>query len=256
VLDSFFLFLFYNLLRRLHRSRLSAHSSKRSTTKAVFDEIAIGVLAGAATKAMTTPLQNIVTRKQISKVGQQQRSLADMARALYKSKGLMGFYSGYSATLFLTLNPSLCFMFDSLLRRAFVRRNDKSAKKQGAGQGALVFICAAMAKAGASAVTYPLSLAKARAQAEASEEKKEKKWKSSRSKDMERKPANIFLTLAHIAKTEGVGSLYSGVEGEVLKGFFSHGLTMLLKERLSTVAIRLYYAISVILRGQSRSMRR
>jgi len=64
------------------------------------------------------------------------------------------------------------------------------------------------------------------------------------------KPTNVFLALSHIAQIEGVGALYSGISGEVLKGFFSHGLTMLLKERLSGLVLRLWYAIAAMLKGQ------
>jgi len=67
-------------------------------------------------------------------------------------------------------------------------------------------------------------------------------------KQQQRRPANILMALAQIAEAEGIGSLYSGVSGEVVKGFFSYGLTMLLKERLFALVIKMYYAVSAMVR--------
>jgi len=272
VLDSFFLFLFYNLLRRARRTRFPPSTSRNSAWR-VLDELSIGVVAGAATKAITTPIQNIVTRKQIAAVASAKQSsdkapkqlgrktsVRDMVTEIYKTKGIRGFYSGYSATLFLTLNPSLTFFFDAFLRRITSRRDSKP-------NPALTFLTAATSKALASTATYPLSMAKARAQAAAAESPKgtpadtvattercdtEKQpldaggdTKAS-AKQQQRRPANILMALAQIAETEGIGSLYSGVSGEVVKGFFSYGLTMLLKERLFMFVIKLYYALSAM----------
>jgi len=272
VLDSFFLFLFYNVLRRLRRTRFPPSASRNSAWR-ILDELSIGVVAGAATKAITTPIQNIVTRKQIAAVASAKQSsdkepkqlgrktsVRDMITQIYKTKGIRGFYSGYSATLILTLNPSLTFFFDAFLRRLSSRRDGKP-------NPALTFLTAATSKALASTVTYPLSMAKARAQAAAAESPKgtpadavattehddtERQRLDTdgrvKSKQQQRRPANILMALAQIAESEGIASLYSGVSGEVIKGFFSYGLTMLLKERLFAMVIKMYYAVSTMMR--------
>ena len=49
--------------------------------------------------------------------------------------------------------------------------------------------------------------------------------------------------IAHIMRTEGIAALYQGLGPEVLKGFFSHGLTMLMKERIHKTVIRTYYLV-------------
>lgn len=268
VLDSFFLFLFYNILRRVRRTRFPPSASRNPAWR-VLDELSIGVIAGAATKAITTPIQNIVTRKQIAAVASAKQSsdkepkqlgrktsVQDMVKQIYKTKGLQGFYSGYSATLLLTLNPSLTFFFDAFLRRITTRGDSKPGP-------VLTFLAAATSKALASTVTYPLSMAKARAQAAASkapedtpadaaatvEHSDSEKQRldvggDDKARQQQKRPANILVALAQIANTEGVASLYSGVSGEVIKGFFSYGLTMLLKERLFALVIKLYYALA------------
>lgn len=272
VLDSFFLFLFYNILRRVRRTRFPPSASRNSAWR-ILDELGIGIVAGAATKAITTPIQNIVTRKQIAAVASAKKSrdkepkqlgrktsVRDMVTQIWQTKGIRGFYSGYSATLFLTLNPSLTFFFDAFLRRVTSRRDSKP-------NPALTFLTAATSKALASTVTYPLSMAKARAQAAAAEAPKNTSADTvattehgdadkqrlnangnAKVKQQQRRPANILMALAQIAESEGVSSLYSGVSGEVIKGFFSYGLTMLLKERLFALVIKMYYAVSARMR--------
>lgn len=53
----------------------------------------------------------------------------------------------------------------------------------------------------------------------------------------------VFLSLQKIYRTEGLSGMYSGLEGEVLKGFLSHGLTMMTKERVHVGVIELYYVL-------------
>ena len=275
ILDSFFLFLFFNLLHRLRRRLPSSRVDNRphlSATLQVLDSLSIGVLAGAATKALTTPIQNIVTRKQIAstrKAGSGESdelrndvSVKDMIQKIYKTKGLLGFYSGYAYTLLLTTNPSLTFFLDASLRRLLGTGNNNTPSST------LTFLIAATAKAGASAVTYPLSMAKARAQAlaakasnDTADENAEKTEKEAAEfpttnvspQQNTQKRVNVFQALAQIARTEGPGALYSGVSGEVLKGFFAHGLTMLLKERLFGLVLRLWFAVTTTLRRRQLS---
>ena len=49
--------------------------------------------------------------------------------------------------------------------------------------------------------------------------------------------------IAQIARTEGIAALYEGLHGEVLKGFFSHGITMIIKDVVHRFVIQLYYAM-------------
>lgn len=52
-------------------------------------------------------------------------------------------------------------------------------------------------------------------------------------------PAKVFTTIL---------ALYEGLDGEVLKGFFSHGITMIVKEAVHRFVIRLYYGIIKLLK--------
>ena len=111
ILDSFLFFLLYHFLRQTRIRSLAGEGSKRLNVR---EELGVGMLAGALSKLVTTPIANVVTRKQTAKqtVGTHQ-----LVNEIYEQKGLSGFWSGYSATLVLTLNPSLTFFFYEFLKR-------------------------------------------------------------------------------------------------------------------------------------------
>lgn len=246
VADSFLFFLAYSYVRQ---RRLTARDSGKSLP--ALEEIGVGVVAGAFSKFWTTPLQQIVTRKQTAAMLKEddspttippKSSSVDIAREILREKGLQGFWSGYSASLVLTLNPSVTMLLHKVLLRLMVPR----AKRDDPG-ARLTFLLAAISKAMASTVTYPFSLAKTRAQvssqkplATAGETSETGKPASKAAAARQR---TVFSTIIRIAETEGLSGLYQGLGAEVLKGFFSHGITMLMKDRIHTLIISLYYTV-------------
>ncbi len=213
-------------------------------------------MSGGLAKLFTTPLSNITTRAQTARGQTSIRSIAD---SILREKGLMGFWSGYSASVVLTLNPSLTFFFYEALKGLLPksRREDPGAR--------LTFLTAALSKAMASSITYPFSLAKARAQASstlpvqrtAAQIKEDAKTESSsashtvsgarsaaRREGHKAADATVLSSILRIAQEEGIGALYVGLGGEVLKGFFGHGITMIVKEQVHGWVIRLYFYLS------------
>ncbi|TLD15326.1 mitochondrial carrier [Venturia nashicola] len=249
--DSFLFFLAYNSFRR---GRLNTRPGTKRLP--VHEEIGVGMLAGAFSRFFTTPIQQIVTRKQTASMiaarsgdasVAESLSVREIAGRIRDEKGLAGFWSGYSATLVLTLNPALTFLFHETLLRLFVKRD----QRENPGSR-MTFLIAAMSKACASCITYPFSLAKSRAQVSAkapmelkTEAITEKDTLTSATTKAEQKVRRktVFDIILEIAREEGLLGLYQGLGGEVLKGFFSHGLTMLLKERIHKVIIQLYYFV-------------
>ena len=241
----------------------------------------MGFLAGAFAKGLTTPLANIVTRMQTSAMQSARSSspstkddkhtrgppsVRKIAQQIQAEKGLAGFWSGYSASLVLTLNPSITFFlyetFKRLLKRT--RRGNSGASTADLGARA-TFLLAALSKAIASSITYPFSLAKARAQVgstvvdtgdqeEARKGVEEVSGGRVKGGETTKKAARttVFGTILKVARREGVGALYEGLSGEVLKGFFSHGFTMIVKEELHGLVIRSYFLLLRMLerRGQ------
>ena len=244
IADSFLFFFAYSFIRQSCLRGLSARHLP------VLDELGVGFLAGAFSKFFTTPIANIVTRKQTSSmlsarspnkvIGQ--GSVHSIAKQIRKEKGLSGYWSGYSASLVLTLNPSLTFFFFETLKRFLLSRKERSSPS-----AQTIFVLAAISKACASSITYPFSLAKSRLQASGRAAATTAEKDNIR-QPQTRLPSNVFTTLLAIVRTEGIPALYEGLSGEVLKGFFSHGITMIVKEVVHKFVIQLYYAILKILK--------
>ena len=259
ITDSFLFFLAYNFIRQ---SRLQSRKPSAKHLPAI-DELGVGFLAGAFSKFLTTPIANVVTRKQASAMISGRHShrevKTDSVRSIIlqiqSKKGLQGFWSGYSASLVLTLNPSLTFFLFETFKRTLLPHKHRSHPPPRA-----TFLLAAISKAIASTITYPFSLAKSRAQASsssldhsASDENEHENTAPTRSPSAREKlsnygPRNVFRTILHIARTEGIGALYEGLEGEVLKGFFSNGITMLVKDTVHKFIIQLYYVVLKLLK--------
>lgn len=232
VVDSFLFFGIYSYLRSRNR-----HPN-------VVQELLMGALAGASSRAVTTPISSVVTRMQVS-LGTE--SLREMLADKLKEGGILGLWSGYSATLFLTLNPSITFF----VNRRLAKRIIPALEEEDIPVAWAAFLLAAFSKAAATILTYPFQTGKTRLQMPepATDESFEKE------KGLEgppKQPKSIFArvfeildktvigVIFRIIKKEGLRALYDGLQGELLKGFFSHGLTMLTKGMLHRLVVRLW----------------
>jgi hypothetical protein len=248
ILDSFLFFLAYNFLRQ--RRLQSRDGSKKSLP--VLDELGAGVVAGAFSKFITTPIANIVTRKQTASMlsarssgsAKEEPSVADIAEQIKAERGLQGFWSGYSASLVLTLNPSITFFLFEFFKRSLIPRS----RRENPG-ASMTFLLAAISKAIASTITYPFSLAKACAQISSrSSESKDEEATSTGPQSSKPAPLSTLASIILIYRTEGLSALYEGLSGEVLKGFFSHGITMIVKDAVHQFIIQTYYLLLKLLR--------
>ncbi|BCR89757.1 putative mitochondrial carrier protein [Aspergillus chevalieri] len=242
VADNFLFFLAYSFFRqRRTRARFGAQRARIHTSIVlpVLDELAIGILAGSFSKLFTTPLANIVTRKQTAASSKKAREIAAQIRS---EKGLKGFWSGYSATLILTLNPSITFFLNEVLKYTLLQGEKRSKPSP-----ATTFLLAALSKAAASSITYPFSMAKTRAQVSGNASVSNKKATNEKTLLILLTP-QILRNVVSIARREGPTALYSGLPGEVLKGFFSHGFTMLAKDAVYSLIVKSYYLLLLVLR--------
>ena len=265
VVDSFLFFWLHNFFRQ---RRLSKRGPRARSLPAL-DELVVGALAGALTRLITAPIANVVTRKQTAAMtaltsSSSQRdetnvpSTKAMIRSIIDEKGPQGLWSGYSATLVLTLNPSITFFLYEFLKRALLPPSRRSKPGPRA-----TFLLAAISKAVASTVTYPFSLAKTRAQVSSrasSSVNTERRVNpgatagvlEDASDSMKRQARasrkSALFMIFEIVRTEGVQGLYDGLAVEVLKGFLSHGMTMLVKESVHRFIVRTYYLVLRALR--------
>ncbi|KAL2256697.1 hypothetical protein VTK26DRAFT_1262 [Humicola hyalothermophila] len=261
--DSFLWFLFYTWFRAL---RLTDRREAAPYARAI-EELAVGAAAGACAKAFTTPASNVVARRQTANLlsqssggggsssnkAQDQTFRKIVASIKRERGGVSGLWAGYSASLVLTLNPSITFSLQQMLKRAVVPRERWD---DGGGAG-VTFLLAAVSKVLATAATYPFQIAKARVQLSAVGGPGEEEEEGNGDNDDQQKRGGkikgfaketIFATVLKIAKDEGAAALYDGMSGELLKGFFSHGTTMLSKDVIHRFIVQLYFAILAALR--------
>lgn len=242
VVDSFLFFGFYNYLR------------PRSRRPRILEELAVGAIAGACARALTTPISNVVTRKQMSSGDESVREMLSLIR---KQSGLLGLWSGYSATLVLTLNPSITFF----VNRRLAARIIPALEDEDIPVAWIAFLIAAFSKATATAITYPFQTGRTRLQmANRPADGKLPLHQQEQAEDTQRThPAQriveflngtIFGVILRIIKKEGLRALYDGIRGELLKGFFSHGLTMLSKGVIHRLVIRLWFRLLPFLAKQ------
>ncbi|KIV83471.1 hypothetical protein PV11_05492 [Exophiala sideris] len=254
IADSFIFFLLYSYFRN---RRLGVHGSK---SLPALEELGVGFVAGSLTKLATTPISNIVTRKQAAALyaakdpngGQYKTpSARQIAQDIMSEKGVAGFWSGYSASLVLTLNPSITFFLFETLKKVTLPRHRRDNPPP-----SLTFLLSAFSKACASSVTYPFSLAKTRLQAGAKREDSDEKKVVGQELESEnaRKAARatIFSTVLTIAQTEGISALYEGLYVEIIRAFFSHGITMLVKQAIQRFLVRAYYVTSIVIARYKR----
>lgn len=264
VADSFLFFLSYSFLRD---RRLAARGNAKSLP--ALEELGVGFVAGGLTKLATTPISNIVTRKQAAALmaatdtdsndgGHQSAqtkvpSAREIAQDIMQEKGLAGFWSGYSASLVLTLNPSLTFFLFETMKKAVLPRHRREHPPP-----SVTFLLSALSKSCASSITYPFSLAKARLQAGAKREGQHEKETTggdvTTNKGRRAARTTVFSTVLTVARTEGVWALYEGLEVELVRAFFSHGMTMVVKQVIQRLLVKAYYVISIILGRYKRKL--
>ncbi|KAK1975515.1 mitochondrial carrier domain-containing protein [Colletotrichum cereale] len=273
IADSFLFFLFYQYFRDARR-----HSRGRRLP--VIDELAIGALAGACARGCTTPIANVVARKQTSAMFEanadgEDASVWKILSSIGAENGIAGLWAGYSASLLLTINPSITFFLSEQLGKTLLPESDETSHNT-----QTTFLLAAASKSVATIISYPLQTAKARLQMRGSGNASPR-----RSTDTPDRPScsesskephssvsgnetsgplsglkklvdgSVIAIVLSIARTEGISALYAGLQGEVLKSFFSHGLTMVSKGIIHKFVIRLGILLLSLSQGQSRRVR-
>ncbi|KAK3114627.1 hypothetical protein LTR53_006877 [Teratosphaeriaceae sp. CCFEE 6253] len=282
IADSFLFFLAYTFLRQrqLQKDGTKGLSVIKELSVGVaagsFAKLVTTPLQNIVTRQQTAALVAARDPSSSATPGESDKlSIRDIALQIRSERGLAGFWAGYSASLILTLNPAITFAIENMLKSLLPTSRREKPSPQ------LTFLLAAISKAIATTITYPVKLAKSRAQAvtpvitresEGTEknaplpkvpgvtvpnsepsqppsEDKKRKAESAARKAAQRAlrllsaQYAIVLSLRKIYREEGLSGMYSGIEGEVLKGFLSHGLTMTVKEKVHVGVIQLYYAL-------------
>ncbi|KAF6843667.1 hypothetical protein CMUS01_01859 [Colletotrichum musicola] len=267
IADSFLFFLFYAYFR-------GARRRARGRKLPALEELAVGALAGACARACTTPIANVVTRKQTSAMFESRNDATTFSvwktlTTIYADNGTAGLWAGYSASLLLTINPSMTFFLNDKLGKTLLPDAEEDSHDT-----RTTFLLAAASKAIATILSYPLQTAKARLQIQGSGHSSPSR--STASEDASKGPHSPASTgqgkeirsglrsmvddsalalVISIAKNEGVVALYAGLQGEVLKSFFSHGLTMVSKGIIHKLVVRLGMFLVILMQTKPPSIK-
>ncbi|RDX47565.1 mitochondrial carrier [Lentinus brumalis] len=262
IVSNFLYFYFYTLLHAIvARRRGSTNTSLLQTLKhsltaptkpvllGVPTELAVGFIAGVASRAVSTPLSVVTVRLQTEGGDDDddgeahpatasdkaaaplasQRSTAgqgffDVVRRIYAQEGLAGFWAGFQPTLPLCFTPALTLLLFQLLSRLHIPWKAPRARQSAIS----AFLSGASANALAVTILYPLLLAKVRVQAARSR------------RDAKGSATSVTDVWASALRAEGWGGLYQALGVQILKGFVNQGVTMLVKQRIERGVVRLY----------------
>ncbi|OTB17922.1 hypothetical protein K445DRAFT_348326 [Daldinia sp. EC12] len=246
-LDSFLFFLFYEWFRSVGLGFGAGSSRGRRGGRAdrsvvpglglggVLEELAIGVAAGACSKLFSTPVANVAARKQAASfVNGDDARVRDIIDGIRKEQGLRGFWSGYTTDLVHTLNSSITFFLQEFLKKKTV-----SVYRWDNPGAYITFLFAAISKTIATALTYPFQTASTRLQTG--------DLSSPKSTIKSFGKSSVFGAALQIARTEGVGALYKGIFGELVKGSLDHGTAMLAKDVVHRMLFKLYFVVAGVL---------
>ncbi|GJE94650.1 mitochondrial carrier [Phanerochaete sordida] len=262
IVSNFLYFYFYAFLRTIllrRKTRITPPSTGKLKAApallSVAEELGIGFLAGVTSRAISTPLSVITVRLQTETEGEddggeldpekgdpedasrrgEPRGVLATVNRIYAEQGLQGFWGGFTTTIPLSLNPAITLFLFQLYGKIATRGNKGSAL--GTPSASSSFVGAAFSNSIATWLLYPLMLAKTRLQMH----RKRAKEASERGEQAKCKQDVSMLTIWEDAlDNEGPSGLYQGLKAQLLKGFVSQGVTMMVKQRVELYVVALY----------------
>nr|XP_019003165.1 uncharacterized protein I203_04202 [Kwoniella mangroviensis CBS 8507]OCF66626.1 hypothetical protein I203_04202 [Kwoniella mangroviensis CBS 8507] len=186
------------------------------------EELLIGILSGLISKGITLPISTVCVRQQIEndtytdtdeKDTKKDMTLLETLSTIYQESGIQGLFSGLKPTIPLTLLPSLTLYIHTVLVRLLLPARHRTHPPAG-----LTFLLGAVSNALATIPLYPLVLIKVLSQ-------------SGRDKGKNKHKLGMLETLVKIIKRGGIRTLYTGLEGQLVKGLVQQGVMMLVKQR-------------------------
>ncbi|KAF9279846.1 hypothetical protein BGZ88_012502 [Linnemannia elongata] len=268
--SNFVYFYVYMALRQRKEHRRS--SGQLST----FQELFLGAEAGIISRFFTAPIHVVTTRQQVmgKDLLQQQGnsgttagntpkvSARSIIREIYAQDGITGFWAGYAPTVILSINPSITYFLFETIKKTILARQLKAAhsgssspsKSVLAAAASLtslqIFFISACSKAIASFLTYPLILTKTKLQTKVQENDSTANNNNvggDLEKQQEENQPKSFNGISDVFKTvikdKGIAGLYTGCQGQVVKGFFSFGLMYMIKDRVVAWMLTLFLTI-------------
>ncbi|KAG0089054.1 hypothetical protein BGZ92_005350 [Podila epicladia] len=259
--SNFVYFYVYMALRQRKEHRRA--SGQLSTLQELF----LGAEAGIISRFFTAPIHVVTTRQQV--MGKEQATSSSrsgsygqggeakkvsaraIVRDIYTQDGITGFWAGYAPTVILSINPSITYFLFETIKKLLVERQTKragpGASKSVLAQAATltslqIFFISACSKAIASFLTYPLILTKTKLQTKTEDEDEDQggqEESGAGAKDKKKTHFNGILDVVRtVVRDKGIAGLYTGCQGQVVKGFFSFGL--MFKDRVVAWMLALF----------------
>lgn len=195
--SSFLYFYIYSWIKKAY------YKYAKNKTASIAMELLQGALAGAISRAITTPISVITTRLQAS--DKPTDDLKTVAESIYRAEGVFGFWRGFGATLILTSNPAITYGFYEKIKKSLPLPSTPTQS----------FFIGAFTKSLATIVTYPYILTKTRLQA---------------GKDL-----GIIDCLSTIHKESGVLGYFNGVNEQLSKSVLSQAILFALRDYLTSL---------------------
>ncbi|KAJ3075411.1 ADP/ATP carrier protein [Podochytrium sp. JEL0797] len=240
--SSFSYFFLYSFIRRIYLKR-NAQKPPGTIT-----ELLLGALAGALSRAITTPLSVIATRQQTSS---SDPGLLEVVSEITRTEGFFQLWRGFPASLVLTVNPALTYglfaRVQTLVLRARNLRNlDTSAKQSTAMTPGESFLVGALTKSIATLITYPYIMAKVRMQ-----------WRPpvQRGRTLTTEEATTRAAIEYknapdvlwkVFQTEGIAGWYSGLGAQLLKAVVCQGILFMTKDAFTEAVLEVIESYSLL----------
>ncbi|KAG0043162.1 hypothetical protein BGZ83_011763 [Gryganskiella cystojenkinii] len=277
ITSSFVYFYVYMALRQRKEHR------RQSGQLSTFQELFLGAEAGVISRFFTAPIHVVTTRQQVmgkdllqkqqlkgvdAKDVRAKVSAWSIFKDIYTQDGITGFWAGYAPTVILSINPSITyFLFETMKKTIIAKQTQALAKSNSSPSKSLltaaasltslqIFFISAFSKAIASFLTYPLILTKTKLQTKEKEQEQQGNNNSSLNTSPDGQPVGeglekvkekSFEGISDVFKTvirdKGIAGLYSGCQGQVVKGFFSFGLMYMIKDRVVAWMLTVFLAI-------------
>ncbi|KAG0360060.1 hypothetical protein BG005_011575 [Podila minutissima] len=270
-LTSNFVYFYVYMALRQRKERRRA-SGQLSTLQELF----LGAEAGIVSRFFTAPIHVVTTRQQVMGKEQQQQAASSsgsgskgaagqkggeakkvsaraIVREIYAQDGITGFWAGYAPTVILSINPSITYFLFETIKKLLVERQTKragpGASKSMLAQAATltslqIFFISACSKAIASFLTYPLILTKTKLQTKTEDENEDQGGQEGLEAGAKDKKKRHFNGISDVVRTvvrdKGIAGLYTGCQGQVVKGFFSFGLMYMIKDRVVAWMLALF----------------
>ncbi|KAK9467212.1 mitochondrial carrier domain-containing protein [Lipomyces arxii] len=208
------------------RKRLSASSiaATATATMSTLESMIAGAIAGSATVVLTNPIWVVNTRQTVRASPQGGASILGTIKDILTSDGLKGFFAGIFPALVLVINPILQYTIFERLKAVIEKRRQLKPFD--------FFILGALCKLVATSVTYPYITVKSRMQVQ-------RRSAANTDSSSDEKPVvykSTISALREISSSEGIASLYSGMDSKLVQSVLTSAFLFYFKEQLVDAA--------------------